>query len=41
MQGWSKTMWWLIIWRSFTGLFAGSLILVQAYSCFCVGDVLV
>lgn len=24
-------MWSLIIWRSFTGLFAGSLILVQAY----------
>ena len=27
----SYTMWALIIWRSFTGLFAGSLILVQAY----------
>ena len=30
-QGLSKDMWSLIIWRSFTGLFAGSLILVQAY----------
>ena len=34
-------MWWLIIWRSFTGLFAGSLILVQAYSYFRVDNVLV
>lgn len=30
-QAMSKTMWIFIIWRSFTGLFAGSLILVQAY----------
>ena len=29
-QGMSQDMWSLIIWRSFTGLFAGSLILVQA-----------
>lgn len=29
LQGLSKTMTSLIIWRSFTGLFAGSLILVQ------------
>ena len=28
----STGMWSLIIWRSLTGLFAGSLILVQAYS---------
>lgn len=31
-QAMSKTMWTFIIWRSFTGLFAGSLILVQAYA---------
>ena len=31
LQGLSRTMLELIIWRSFTGLFAGSLILVQAY----------
>lgn len=41
LQGWANSMWWLIIWRSFTGLFAGSLILVQAYSYFRVDDVLV
>lgn len=32
LQAVSRNMWELIIWRSFTGLFAGSLILVQAYS---------
>ena len=32
-QAMSYSMWALIVWRSFTGLFAGSLILVQAY-CF-------
>lgn len=30
-QAMSSDMWSLIIWRSLTGLFAGSLILVQAY----------
>ena len=30
-QGMSNTMWVLIFWRAFTGLFAGSQILVQAY----------
>ena len=30
----SNNMWSLIIWRSLTGLFAGSLILVQAYTSF-------
>ena len=30
-QAMSYNMWSLIIWRSLTGLFAGSLILVQAY----------
>ena len=30
-QAMSYSMWALIVWRSFTGLFAGSLILVQAY----------
>ena len=34
LQGLSRTMLELIIWRSFTGLFAGSLILVQAYYSF-------
>ena len=29
-QGMSNTMWPLIFWRAFTGLFAGSQILVQA-----------
>ena len=33
-QAMSYSMWALIIWRSFTGLFAGSLILVQAYLSF-------
>ena len=31
LQAMSSDMWSLIIWRSLTGLFAGSLILVQAY----------
>ena len=30
MQALSKTMTWLIFWRAFTGLFAGSMIIVQA-----------
>lgn len=30
-QGWSRDMISLIIWRAITGLFSGSLILVQAY----------
>ena len=33
-QAMSNNMWSLIIWRSLTGLFAGSLILVQAYTSF-------
>lgn len=32
-QGLATTIWSLIIWRSITGLFAGSWIVAQAYIC--------